>query len=69
MHAWMNEWINKEKRKFFFMAECQLKIVGRIMDLENYLTTHITKVISGEKHQWMLKVVGVEKQDTYITSE
>lgn len=51
------------------MAECQLEIVGRIMDLENYLTTHIAKVISGKKHQWMLKLVGGEKQDTYTASE
>lgn len=51
------------------MAEFQLKIVIRIMDLENYLATHIVKVVSGKNHQWVLKLKGGEKQDTYTVSK
>lgn len=68
MDRWMDGWINK-KGELFFMAECWLKMVGRIMDLENYLTTHIAEVVLSKNYQWMLKLMGGEKQDTPTVSE
>lgn len=50
IHAWMDGWMNREKKKLFFMVECQLNVVGRILELENYLATCMVKIISGKNH-------------------
>lgn len=46
--GWMDGWTSKQKGKLFFMTGCQLKVVGRIMELENYLATHMAKIASGK---------------------
>lgn len=51
------------------MAECQLEVVGRIMELENCLATHMIKIASGKNSPWMLKLMSDEKQDIYRVSE
>lgn len=48
MDGWMGRRTSKQKGKLFFMTECQLKVVGRIMELENYLATHMVKIASGK---------------------
>lgn len=69
MSEWMNNWVNREKGKLYFMAECQLEVVGRIMELENCLATHMIKIASGKNSPWMLKLMSDEKQDIYRVSE
>lgn len=58
-----------EKVKLFLIAESQLINVGEIMELEIYLATPIIRIVSGKNYQWMLTLVGDEKQDTYRVSK